>query len=467
MSSRIFLNRRNFLKGIGGVSLALPMFSSLGCESRPSQAVEKVGKAALANSGFPKRLVVIYTPNGNIARELPPSMDFAGTIFEPLTPFKDKLMLLRGLDLSVHNIPPGEPHQQGMAFLTGRPLNQGNMVGGDGTLAGWASGISLDQHIAGVIGQDTKHKSLHFGVQSTAYGGTEVRTVLSYAGSDQPIANETSPYSMFNLVFSGLGQDPVGVEKLKARRKSVLDTVGKRYEALNPKLSAEDRLKMEQHLASIREVEKRLDSPAGTVGGYCQVPSTGAPIDLNDPNNYPVIGKLHMDLAAMALACDLTRVITLQWSASTNNKPYPFLSYDDGTGAKPILDDEHVMGHQPDTDVNAWNKLRIIRRWYMEQYAYFLGKLNEVQEGDGTMLDNTVVLLASEIAQGNTHSHMDMPFFLGGSAGGYFKMGQDLSFNGDVPHNNLLVSLANAMGLPDTTFGLEGYCTGPLAGLTV
>ncbi len=465
MSSRLFLNRRNFLKGMGGVSLALPMFSSLGCESRKSQAVEKLGRAALAETGFPKRFVVIYTPNGNIARELPPAMDFTGTIFEPLTPFKDKLMLLRGLDLSVHNIPPGEPHQQGMAFLTGRPLNQGNMVGGDGTLAGWASGISMDQHIAAAIGQDTKHKSLHFGVQSTAYGGTEVRTVLSYAGADQPIANETSPYSMFNLVFSGLGQDPVGVEKLRGRRKSVLDAVGKRYESLNPKLSAEDRLKMEQHLASIREVEKRLDSPAGTVGGYCQVPSTGSPIDLNDPNNYPIIGKLQMDLAAMALACDLTRVITLQWSASTNNKPYPFLSYDDGTGLKPILDDEHVMGHQPDTDVHSWNKLRIIRRWYMEQFAYLLGKLNEVQEGTGTMLDNTVVLLASEIAQGNTHSHMDMPFFVAGSGGGYFKTGQDISFNGEVPHNNLLVSIANAMGLPDTTFGLEGYCTGPLAEL--
>lgn len=465
MSSRLFLNRRNFLKGMGGVSLALPMFSSLGCESRKSQAMEKLGRAALAETGFPKRFVVIYTPNGNIARELPPAMDFTGTIFEPLTPFKDKLMLLRGLDLSVHNIPPGEPHQQGMAFLTGRPLNQGNMVGGDGTLAGWASGISMDQHIAAAIGQDTKHKSLHFGVQSTAYGGTEVRTVLSYAGADQPIANETSPYSMFNLVFSGLGQDPVGVEKLRGRRKSVLDAVGKRYESLNPKLSAEDRLKMEQHLASIREVEKRLDSPAGTVGGYCQVPSTGSPIDLNDPNNYPIIGKLQMDLAAMALACDLTRVITFQWSASTNNKPYPFLSYDDGTGLKPILDDEHVMGHQPDTDVHSWNKLRIIRRWYMEQFAYLLGKLNEVQEGTGTMLDNTVVLLASEIAQGNTHSHMDMPFFVAGSGGGYFKTGQDISFNGEVPHNNLLVSIANAMGLPDTTFGLEGYCTGPLAEL--
>jgi hypothetical protein len=352
-----------------------------------------------------------------------------------------------------------------MAFLTGRSLNAGNFVGGDGTLAGWASGISVDQEIAAAIGKDTKHKSLHFGVQSTAYGGTEVRTVMSYSGSDQPIANETSPYSMYNLVFSGLGQDPAGAAALRARRQSVLDAVGKQYEGLTPKLGAEDRVKLEQHLAAVRDVEQRLDSPSGTVGGSCQVPDVGAPIDLNDPMSYPVIGKLHMDLLVMALACDLTRVATLQWSASTNNKPYPFLSYDSGAGPQAILDDEHVMGHQPDSDVHAWNKLRIIRRWYMDQLAYLLGKLKEIPEGDGSMLDNTVVLVASEITRGNTHSHMDAPFLLAGSGGGYFKTGRSLNYSGDVPHNNLLVSIMNAMGIPATTFGDPEFCKGPLVEL--
>jgi len=461
------ISRRSFLRGVGGVSLALPLFTSLGCQSSPSRAVEKLGSAALAGTGFPKRFIVVYTPNGNVGRELPPGMDFTGSILEPLIPFKDKMLVLRGLDLAAQSKPPGEPHQNGMAFLTGRGLNAGTMVGGDGTLAGWGSGISVDQEIAAAIGQETKHKSLHFGVQSTAYGGTEVRTVMSYAGSDQPISNETSPYSMYNLVFSGLGQDLVEVERLRARRKSILDAVGKRYESRSAKLGAEDKQKLEQHLESVRDVEKRLDNPTGTVGGYCQVPDTGAPIDLNDPMNYPVIGKLHTDLLVMALACDLTRVATLQWSASTNNKPYPFLAYDAGTGAgpQPILDDEHVMGHQPDDDVHAWNKLRIIRRWYMEQFAYLLSRLDAIQEGEGTMLDNTVVLLASEITQGNTHSHVDAPFLLAGSGGGYFKTGRHLNFAGDIPHNNLLVSIMNAMGLPATTFGDPEFCTGPLVEL--
>jgi hypothetical protein len=446
------LTRRHFMAGVGGISVALPLMHSL-----PRESFAQAG-------AFPKRLVIVYIPNGNI--EMPTGMDFAGSIMEPLTPFKEKMLLLSGLDLSVHDLPPGEPHQQGMAWLTGRPLNPGNQVGGDGTLAGWGSGISIDQEIAKVIGNDTPHKSLHFGVQSTSYGGTEVRTVMSYTGSDQPIANETSPYNMFDLVFSKLGADPLGLEKLRRRRHSVLDAVGKQYETLAPRLGAEDKVKLEQHLTAVRDVEMRLDNSGGALGGSCQIPMLGDKIDLNSPSSYPAIGKLHMDLVAMALRCDLTRVITLQWSASTNNKPYPYLMYDAGDGPKPIAGDEHVMGHQPDTDVHAWGALRVIRRWYMEQFAYLLNLLESTPEGDGTMLDNTVVMLGSELARGNTHSHTDAPFLLAGSAGGYFKTNQHLTFEGKNPHNNLLVSLANSMGVDTNTFGMPEYCTGALAGLT-
>lgn len=446
------LTRRHFMAGLGGVSVALPLMHS---SSRVSHA---------QSATFPKRLIVVYIPNGNI--EMPNGLDFAGSIMEPLEPFKSKLNLLSGLDLSVHDIPPGEPHQQGMAWLTGRPLNAGNQAGGDGTLAGWASGISVDQEIAQAIGSETPHKSLHFGVQSTSYGGTEVRTVMSYAGSDQPIANETSPYAMYDLVFSKLGADPLGLEKLRRRRHSVLDAVGRQYESLAPRLSSDDRLKLDQHLTAIREVEMRLDNSGGALGGSCQLPVLGEKIDLNSPANYPAIGKLQTDLLVMAMRCDLTRVATLQWSASTNNKPYPYLMYDAGDGPKPIAGDEHVMGHQPDSDLHAWGALRVIRRWYMEQFAYLLQALDSTPEGDGTMLDHSVVMLGSELARGNTHSHSDAPFLLAGSAGGYFKTGQHLSFEGKNPHNNLLVSLLNSMGIETNTFGMPEYCTGPLNGLT-
>jgi len=460
------LLRRNFLRNVGGGGLALPILSSLGCSEQSTREAENLGKASLAENGFPKRLVVVYTPNGNF--QFPASLDLAGTQHAAMTPFKNKLIFMKGLDMAVCANPPGEPHQTGMAFLTGRRLNPGGQVGGDGSLAGWGSGISLDQEIAEVIGGSTPRKSLHLGVQSTNYGGTEVRTVMSYKGSDQPNANETSPWTLYDEVFASLGSDPLGVAKLKGRRKSVLALAGKQYETLAPKLGADDKKKLEQHLDAVREVEKRLDNPSAVLGGSCQLPVLGGgPVDLGDPNNFPLIGTLHMDMLAMALACDITRVVTLQWSASTNNRPYPWLMYDDGTGAKPITDDEHILGHQPDTDTHAWGKLNVIRHWYGEQFAYLLNKLDSVPEGEGTMLDNTVVLFTSEISRGNTHSHYDMPVILAGSGGGYFKTGQYLNFDGDRPHNDLLIALANAMGHGITTFGEPEYVKGALPGLAV
>ena len=460
------LLRRNFLRNVGGGLLAMPLLSSLGCSEQSTREAEHLGTASLAENGFPKRFVVVYTPNGNF--EFPKSLDLAGTQHEAMLPFKDKLLFLSGLDMTVHNIPPGEPHQQGMAFLTGRRLNAGTQVGGDGSLAGWASGISLDQEIAGVIGTASPRKSLHMGVQSTNYGGTEVRTVISYKGSDQPNENEINPWTMFDEVFATLGSDPLGNEKLRARRQSVLDLASKQYEALAPKLGADDKKKLEQHLDAVRQVEKQLQNPGAVLGGACQLPDLGGgPIDVKDPNNFPIVGKLFMDMLAMSLACDITRVVTLQWSASTNNRPYPWLVYDDGTGPKPITDDEHNLGHQPDTDVHAWGKLNVIRHWYGEQFAYLLNKLDSIPEGEGTMLDNTVVLFTSEISRGNTHSHFDMPFILAGSGGGYFKTGQYLTFDGERPHNDLLVAIANAMGHPIDTWGEPEFVKGALPGLAV
>lgn len=462
MSRKIVLPRRTFLRGVGGASLALPLLSSLGCTPEEQRRIEKTRSAQQAAGEFPKRFLFVYTPNGNYE---PPAADFPG-YWSTLLPLKDKITIVKGLDLSVHNLAPGEPHQQGMALLTGRGLNPGQQVGGDGSLAGWASGVSVDQEIAKVAGVMTKRATLNLGVQSTNYGGTEVRTVLSYLGSDLPVPNETSPWAVYDALFTDLGSDPVGAEKLKARRKSVLDLVDRKYDTLSKKVSAEDKQKLAQHLSAVREVESRLDNPSGVIGGYCQIPEIGAQpgsIDgyLGDPNNYADIGRLQMDLLAMSFACDLTRVATLQWSASTNNRPYPWLLYN----GQPILDDEHGLGHQPDSAVDAWGKLAVIRKWYLEQLMYLLTKLDTIEEGEGTMLDNTVVVLSSEITRGNTHSHMDQHFILAGGGGGYLKTGQFVEYQGERPHNDLLVTLLNAMGIEATTFGDPTYCTGPLSEL--
>ncbi len=463
-TNRRGIARRSLLRGAGGVLLGLPLFESLGCAPEGREARElKTGRTGQAKQAieFPKRLLIIYTPNGNW--ELPAGMDFAGSMIAALQPFASKLLLLRGLDMNVHNMGPGEPHQQGMAWLTGRPLNPGNQVGGCGTLtSGWASGISVDQAIASQIGTTTTRRSLHFGVQTLNYGGKEVRTVMSYEGSDLPVSNEDSPWNMYDTVFSQLGADPAGVAKLRDRRLSILDAVDGQLGGIAPKLGSEDKAKLENHQEAIRKLETQLQNPGAVLGGSCQLPMVGSPVELGQPANYEAIGKLQMDMLSMAFACDITRVATLQWSASTNNRPYPFLQYN---GA-PINDDEHILGHQPDTDVDAWGKLRVIREWYAAQLAYLLGSLDAVPEGEGTtMLDHTLIVLGSELSRGNSHSHMDAPFILAGGAGA-FPMGRNLDFGGgDVSHNNLLVAMLNAMGVTATEFGDPAYCNRPLTEL--
>ncbi len=460
--SRLILPRRTFLKGLGGASLALPLMGSLGCSPEDQKRIEKVSTAQQRAGRFPKRFIYMYTPNGSYETPTPEFSNY----WSVLAPLREKITFITGLDMLSCMKPPGEPHQQGMALLTGRRLNSGTFVGGDGSLAGWASGISLDQEIAKAVGQTTKRSTLNLGVQSTNHGGTEVRTVCSYLGSDLPVPNETNPWNVFDSLFSDLGADPEGAETLKLRRKSVLDRVDKKYEKLVTKLSGEDKKKLEQHLDAVREVEKRLDTTGGVIGGDCQMPTiSSAPLGieqfLGDPTNFPTIAKLHIDLLVMAFACDLTRVATLQFSAATNNRPHPWLLHN----GSPILDDEHGLSHQADSATAAWQKLGIIRKWNLEQLLYLMTALNNIGEDDGTMLDNTGIILTSEIYRGNTHSHMNQNFLVAGGCGGALKMNQFINYDGERPHNDLLVSMLQAYGIETDTFGDEESCTGPLTEL--
>jgi hypothetical protein len=223
-------------------------------------------------------------------------------------------------------------------------------------------------------------------------------------------------------------------------------------------VGADDKAKLDAHLAAIRDIEARLDS-GGQLGGACQQPQLGTPINLGDNANYPMIGKLQMDLLVMALACDLTRVASLQWSTSVSNRVFSWL-------ADPIPEGHHDLSHFGDSDATAMDKLTRINNWYAQQYAYLLAAMKNVPEGEGTLLDHTVVLWGNELARGNSHALDNAPFIVAGSAGGALRTGRYLHYDGTVPHNNLYVSILNAMGIPDTTFGNPAYCSGPLPNLT-
>src|SRR6185295_8077891 len=168
-------------------------------------------------------------------------------------------------------------------------------------------------------------------------------------------------------------------------------------------------------------------------------------------------GELQMDLLVLALGCGLTRVASLQWSRSVSQVRFTWLGIDDG---------HHDLSHRGDTDPDAIDKLRQINSWYAARFASLIDRMKKVDHGDGTtLLDSTLVLWCNELGKGNTHSRQNAPYVLAGRAGGALRTGRYLRYDGDVPHNNLLVALLNAMDVPDTRFGKPEWCTGRLPNL--
>lgn len=444
------LSRRTLLRGAGGACLALPLLEAMGGAASPRPLAGRALRAAAA----PRRLVVVYTPNGNVVEHWRPSgseLKFTlPRILEPLTPHKQDIVVLDGVDaLSAFN-GPGDAHQKGTGqCLTCTELQEGDFPGADGNSAGWANGISADQVVADAIGGQTRFRSLEFGVH--VYGAN-VGSRISYRGPAQPIPPENDPRAAFERIFGDFEADPEKKARRIAERKSVLDAVIADYQRLLPRLGAADRAKLDAHLAAIRDFEQRLDADAEAAAA-CAVPELGDVADPSKVANIPKTGKLQMDLMAMTLACDLTRVMSLMWTNSATAKPFPWLSIPEG---------HHELAHRGDDDADAQEKLTKINTWYSEQFAYLLARLKAIPEGDGTMLDNTLVVWVNEHAKGNNHARHEMPYILAGRAGGAVRTGRWMQVGGDVPHNNLWVGVMNAMGLEVTTFGNPAYCTGAL-----
>jgi hypothetical protein len=424
----------------------------------------------------------MYTPNGTIPDNFWPETsnnlanDFTETDFElspilaPLEAHKQDLLLVGGVDMlsavapDIDGASPGDAHQKGTGHcLTGRPLLSGNFIGDGGLSAGWASGISLDQEVANHVGYDTPYASLELGV---AVQGASVRSRISYRGAGQPLPPENSPYAAYKRLFGDSIGDPLEIELRTARRHAVLDATAEDYKKLRDRLGSEDREKLHNHLLGIDAIRGRLDnSVVNFDGGAC------APVDTLDPSNaasfidvdkvanMPMVGALQMDLLAMALACDITRVATLMWSNSTANH---VLSFADPS----IIEGHHTIAHKGNEDTVKVAQNTKIGIWYATQLAGLITRLKAMPEGDGTVFDNTVILWTNEQSRGNNHDRGDLPYVLAGSAGGHFNTGRYVNFGGQTGHNRMLVTLLNAMDIDADEFGDPQFGKGPLSGLT-
>jgi hypothetical protein len=221
-----------------------------------------------------------------------------------------------------------------------------------------------------------------------------------------------------------------------------------------------DRAKLDEHLSMVRDLETRVTTTGATAGASCMKPAapTG---DYQKNASFPAVAKLQMDLLVMAMACDVTRVGSLQFEMSVGQTQFTWVDPSINRG-------HHDMSHDDDSNADTMAKLTKINVWYAQQFNYLLSALAAVPEptagGMGTMLDNTVVVWCNELSKGNIHSHSPQPFVLAGGAGGALQKGRFMQYN-KISHNNLCVSLINMMGGAATTFGNPAYCTGPLMGL--
>jgi hypothetical protein len=412
--------------------------------------------AHAAPAARPLRFLVMWTPNGTVPENWTPSGTEStfqlSPILQPLAPHQSDILVLDGLDALSAYKGPGDAHQKATGqCLTGTELQEGTFAGADGLSAGWANGISVDQAIANHVGKETRLRSLELGVYVS---GAAVNSRISYRGPAQPLPPENNPRAAFDRLFGDPTETPASRAERVARRKSVLDAVTDRYQRVLPALGSADRQKLEQHLTALRDIEQRLDSPA-VLG--CQAPPRPPNIGPDRIEDIPQLGRLQIDMMVSALACDVTRVGTLMWGNSATDKTYPWLD---------VHEAHHELAHRGDSDVDAKDKLTRIYRWYAEQFAYLIARLKSVPEGNGTMLDNTLVLWISEHSKGNVHDRRGLPYVAAGRAGGAVRTGRWVRYAGDVPHNNLWVSCLNIFGVQATTFGNPAYCTGALGRLT-
>jgi len=413
----------------------------------------------------PTRLVVFLMPNGTRNALFWPtgsgSTFTMNTMTQALDPYKGKLTFLKGIKLNPAlqmgelGQTLGSEHARGTGgLLTGRPLKAGTQFKSFGnTTSGWGSGQSIDQYLAQKLAPPTKFKSLQLGVHVR---DAEVRARISYSGADQPIPPREDPKDVFQALFAAGATD-----RLAKQRKSVFDASNAETERIKKLVGAQDRLKLDAHLAAMRDVETRLVKLNDTSGTtqVCAAKPALVDVDLKADDQYQKAGQLQMDLAVAALACDLTRILTFQWSYSESEHLFSFLN---------VTGNHHAISHDfssSGANYDAYNK---IGKWYMDQVAYFLKKMDSYNEGTGTLLDNSLVLFATEIGESTQHDLKLMPYFLGGSAGGKLKTGRVVDY-GTTPkdNNQLLVSLGQLMGATDlTSFGDASGAAGPLPNLT-
>jgi hypothetical protein len=451
MSARKHFTRRTLLRGLGTAAAAWPVAHLLGRAS-PARAL-----------GMARRFLVFYFPDGIAGQSqdgepslFPARAEGGGVrlseILEPLRGMEDRCVFLNGLSMG--------------------PADEGSHPGGAKkllTAVDGGYGMSVDQVLAGTVGAGSPTRHLYCGVQANI-GGASGDKFISYPSSGITTAPDDDPLRVRDRIFTGAGM-PMGGEDRSAADRAILAAVRDDVSDLRGALGTSERIKLDLHLDALNEVDASLTS-MGMMMGTCTSPELGVgALDsaaLYAPESFAALLRAQIDVTVSAMACGLTRVGVIQASHHTSELIMSRIMgapmYTPGYDMRSHQASHYGARHDRSGENTLFNRYVQQRAWWVSQFRYLLDQLAARPEADGTMLDYSVVLLCSEVSDGNTHLHGDMPFVLAGGAGGCIPGGRVMELGGRR-HGDLLVSICQALGHSIDRFG--DASSGPIPGLVV
>ncbi len=453
---RNIISRRTMLRGLGA-AISLPWLEAMS----PSRLAFGM-PCASGVSGVsvpPVRMAFLYVPNGihmpdwtpqtlGTEYELPPILNEFGK-------FKSDFNVLSGLTLNGARAlgDGGGDHARSVAaFLTGSHPRKT-----DG--ADILNGISVDQLAADRIGRATRLASLELGTESSSQSGQcdsgyscAYVSNLSWRTPTSPVAKEVDPAMAFDRLFSGTDTSltPAERERRNRIRKSILDHVAEEARSLHRALGANDKRKLDEYLHGVREIEQRIIQADKLRHDDSVTKDLARPEGV--PREYSEHVKLLLDMLVLAFQTDSTRISTFMFANAGSNRSYQEID---------IAEGHHELSHHGNS-AKKQERISQINRHHARLFSYFLDKMKSIREGDGTLLDHSMIVYGCGISDGNQHNHDDLPIILAGRGGGSITTGRHLKFDNETPLTNLYVAMLNRMGIPEKQFGDS---TGALTGI--
>jgi hypothetical protein len=442
------ISRRSLLRG-AGTALALPLLDAM---------IPPFARAAAVQAASPMRMAFLYVPNGIVMEEWTPKTgDGVGEwalpetmprITSALAPYRNDVSILSGLDCNAGRAlgdGPGDHGRAGAAYLTA--THPKKSAGKD-----VHTGISVDQVAARKMSGVTRFASLELGCEEGVQGGNcdngyscTYSNTLAWKTPTTPLPPEVRPRAVFERLFGSLdlGTDPVRRRRQELYEKSILDGVLDDARKLQASLGGADKSKLDEYLSSVREIETRIqaverNAASAPVNVDYPAPSPGVPADFGEH------ARLMTDLLVLAFQTDVTRIATVLFSIEQSPRAY---------GAEIGLPEGHHGLTHHSGDREKIEKVTQINCYHIKSLVYALDRLKSVKEGDGTLLDHSMIVYGSGISDGNRHDHANLPTVLAGRANGTLKPGRHIRYAPETPMANLYLSMLDRMGVEPEYFG--------------